>query len=260
MLLAIDIGNTNITLGIFKMENAKVLKTPVKTWRLSTDKTRTPDEYGTNILDLFHYAMIDSTEVKAVAVANVVPVLRNTFEEMSKKYFKQKAFFVGEAAKLPIDVLYENPKEVGADRIANAVAAVEFFGYPAVVIDFGTATTFDCINNKGQYIGGVIIPGPVISAESLVKRTAKLPMVEIVKPAKTIGNSTVSSIQSGIYHGYVGQIKELLKKIKYELKGNVKVIATGGLASLVMSEIIEANVVVPELTLEGIRIVREKSR
>jgi len=259
MLLAIDIGNTNITVGIFKIEGGRTQAGPLKIWRLATDKTKTGDEYGTKILDLFHYALIEYADIKAVAVASVVPALNFSFEEMSRIYFRRKAFFVSVREKLPISILYDNPEEVGADRIANAVAAIAMFGAPAIVIDFGTATTFDCINKKGEYIGGVIVPGPMIAAESLAKRTAKLPMIDIIRPPKVIGRSTIQSMQSGIYFGYVGLIREILRKVKNEMHSSPQVIATGGLAHLITTEIKEVKAIVNELTLEGIRIIWEKA-
>lgn len=259
MLLAIDIGNTNITIGIFKFKEGRSQRGPIKVWRISTEKNRTADEYGTQILDLLHYSMLEYSGIKAIAVASVVPVINFAFKEMSQKYFRLKAFFVDAHAKLPVNILYDNPDEVGADRIANAAAARAFFGAPAIVIDFGTATTFDCINKKGEYIGGVIVPGPVLAAEALAQRTAKLPLADIVRPSRTIGRSTLASIQSGIYYGYVGMIKEILNKVKKEISGSPRIIATGGLAQLIIPEVREVKEIVNELTLEGIRIIWEIS-
>lgn len=260
MLLAIDIGNTNVTLGIFKYEAGRPLKKPVKTWRLSTNTSLTDDEYGTKILDLFHYSLLETVDIKGVAIANVVPTLTPVFDDMVRKYFNRKAFFVGSGAQSPIPVVYDNPKEVGADRIANAVAAYAFYGGPAIVIDFGTATTFDCINRKGEYIGGVIAPGPRISAESLARRTAKLPRVDIEPPARVIGKSTIQGIQSGLYYGYIGLVKEILKRIRHEMPGHPRLIATGGLARLIVKDVREVREIAPDLTLEGIRILWEKAQ
>lgn len=260
MLLAIDVGNTNVTLGIFGYKNGRPVKDPVKTWRLSTGKAMTEDEYGTKILDLFHYALLETVDVKGVAIANVVTSLDQVFEDMVRKYFKRKAFFVTAGGKSPIPILYGNPGEVGADRIANAAAAYAFYGGPAVVIDFGTATTFDCINKKGEYIGGVIAPGPRISAESLARRTSKLPLVDIEPPARVIGKSTIEGIQSGLYYGYIGLVKEILKRIKDEMKGSPRLIATGGLARLIVEDVREVREIAPDLTLEGIRILWERAQ
>lgn len=261
MLLAIDIGNTNITIGVFKYEGRTALRKPVHTWRLSTSKTRTEDEYGTQILDLFQHARLESDDIKGIALASVVPSLNHTFKHLVKKYFRQQPLFIDHVtSKKVLDVLALNPNEVGADRIANAAAAGTLYGGPAIVIDFGTATTFDCIDKRGNYIGGVITPGPNIAAESLAKFTAKLPRVAMVKPARVLGKTTVEGIQSGLYYGYIGLIKEILKRVSKEMGGSPKVIATGGLASLIIADMKEVKDVVPELTLEGIRIIWEKHR
>ena len=260
MLLAIDIGNTNITLGVFKYESNRPVKGPVKVWRLSTDKSKTADEFGSKILDFFHYSMLESNDIKAVAVANVVPALNAVFEEVSVKYFGQKPFYVSGDKQDVVQNLYEDPGEVGADRIANAAAAYAFFGGPAIVIDFGTATTFDCIGKNGSYIGGVIVPGPMLGAEALAEKTAKLPKVEIVKPQKVIGKNTVTSMQSGLYYGYTSLIRGILDGIKKEMKGAPVIIATGGLAGKIIKELKEVKAVIPELTLEGIRIIYLKSK
>jgi type III pantothenate kinase len=191
-------------------------------------------------------------------VASVVPVLDKVFSEMTEKYFHKKAYFVrGQSQKL-MKILYDNPKEVGADRIANAAAAFHYYKKSCIIIDFGTATTFDCIGKKGEYIGGVIVPGPHLAAEALNRRTAKLPRVEIKKPKTVIGKTTVASIQSGIYYGYIGLIREILYKIVKEMKGNPFVIATGGLAGLISNDIKEVKKVDSDLTLEGIRILWDK--
>lgn len=259
MLLAIDIGNTNITLGLFKYVQGKPSKGLVGIWRLSTNKAMTEDEYGTKILDLFHYNLIDTSLIKGVAVASVVPSLNAPFEDMTKKYFKKEAFFVTSKSLPKIDILYENHEEIGADRIANAAAAFARYGGPVIVLDFGTATTFDCISTKGVYLGGAIAPGPGISADALAKYTAKLPRVEIKKPENAVGRSTSAAIQSGLYYGYIGLIKEILVRLKKEITGKPVVVATGGLAGLIVPEIREVKSIVPELTLEGIRLIWEKS-
>jgi len=254
MLLTIDIGNTNITLGVFKIKSGKALKGPLKIWRLSTDRNTTSDEYALRILDLFKYSLIEYKYVKAVAIASVVPYLDEVFEEISEKAFAKKPFFVEATKQSYLKLSYDNPKEIGADRIADAVAAYEFYGGPIIVIDFGTATTFDCISGKKEYLGGAIFPGIRVSAESLARKTAKLPLVEIKKTNKIIGKSTISGIQSGLYFGYVGLVKELIEGINKEMP-NPKVIATGGLAPLITKDIKAVKAIVPELTLEGIRII-----
>jgi type III pantothenate kinase len=261
MLLVIDIGNTNITVGIFRIDGAgTTVQGPVQLWRLSTGKTKTADEYGTAILDLFHYSPFNAADVSAIAIASVVPQLDRVFDDLARTYFKKNAFFVTAATKAIHGIIYDDAREVGADRIADAAAAFALYGGPAIVIDFGTATTFDCINARGDYLGGAIAPGPLISAESLAERTAKLPRVEMVRPDSVIGKSTVKSIQAGLYFGYIGLIKEILKRIKEELPDDPKIIATGGLAGLIVPEIEEVKHIAPELTLEGIRIIWERSR
>ncbi|MFH1367734.1 MAG: type III pantothenate kinase [Elusimicrobiota bacterium] len=260
MLLTIDIGNTNITLGVFRLKNGKAVQKPFKIWRLETNKNKTADEYGIKILDLFHYDGLDAKDVDAVAIASVVPDLDGSFKQMVRKYFKSKAFFATYDKKMPVKVHYGDISEMGADRLANAAAAYRMYKKAVIVIDFGTATTFDCINAKGEYIGGVIAPGPRIAAEALAKKTAKLPMVDIVKPARVIGRSTIACIQSGVYFGYVGLIREILKLVKRDMRGNPVVVATGGLSGTIIKEIKEIKREIPELTLEGIRIIWDNNR
>lgn len=258
MMLAIDIGNTNITLGMFRSRSGTAERSPIAVWRLSTNRNGTEDEYGPRVLDLLRYAALDPSDVRGVAVASVVPRLDGVFADVSRRYFRQEAYFVT-ARSAGVTVRYGVLSEVGADRIANAAAAHAFFKGPGIVVDFGTATTFDCVSAAGEYLGGVIAPGPRISAESLFQRTAKLPRAEVVKPAAAIGKSTIDSIQSGLYFGYIGLIKEVLKRIAREMHGKPYVIATGGLAGLIVPEIKEVKRVLPELTLEGIRILWEKN-
>lgn len=260
MLLTIDIGNTNITLGVFRTRGGAAVPKPFKIWRLETNKNKTADEYGIKILDLFHYDGLEAQDVTAVAVASVVPSLDASVRQMVRKYFGAEAFFATYEKKMPVKVHYGDASEVGADRLANAAAAFRIFKKPVIVIDFGTATTFDCINSKGEYIGGVIAPGPKIAAEALAKRTAKLPMVDIVKPVRVIGRSTIACIQSGVFFGYVGLIREILKLVKKEMGGKPVVAATGGLAGVIIREIKEIKHEIPELTLEGIRIIWENNR
>jgi type III pantothenate kinase len=256
MLLAIDVGNTNITLGVYPTEAKK----PSIIWRLVTDTRLTADEYGCKILELFHSANLSVVDVRAVAIASVVPGINVALKEMSLSYLKNKAFFVGKSPRPALKVLGNSPGELGADRIANAVAAFERFGGPCIIIDFGTATTFDCVTKKGEYAGGAICPGPNVAVASLVKHTAQLPMIQMARPKKYIGRSTVECMQSGLYFGYVGLIKELLSGIKRELGGPPKIIATGGLARIVLNELKEVIDVIPELTLDGIRLIWKKSK
>lgn len=259
MFLALDVGNTNITVGLFEMDADKVLPKPQRIWRMSTTKGRTADEYATLLMDMFYYNGFDAKKVKHVAIASVVPALNRVFEELVSKYFNKKVFFVNHINNGGLVFKAGNPKEAGADRIADAVASYSIYGGSCIVIDFGTATTFDCIDSKGRYLGGSIAPGPMISAQSLSLKTAQLPQVEMKKPSKSIGTTTVECIQSGLFFGYVGLIKELIARIKKEMKVN-HIIATGGLADLMISEIKEIQAVAPDLTLEGIRIIWEKRR
>ena len=204
MLLVIDIGNTNTVLGVFNGNHLIV------SWRLETKQSQTADEYGILSRNLFTLAGIEFTKIRSIIIASVVPPLNSVLEEMALKYFKVKPLFVEPGIKTGVPVLYDSPADVGADRIVNAVAAYEKYGGPAIVVDFGTATTFDAISAKGEYLGGVIAPGPGISAEALFKRTARLPRVEIRAPSKVIGTSTVGSIQSGLYFGYIGLVNGIL--------------------------------------------------
>jgi len=254
MLLAIDIGNTNITLGLFRISQGTAMPRPVKVWRLITNKYKTAREYVKKISGLFRQDKIKLSKVEAVAVASVVPGLDRIFKDISSKYLGKKPFFVV-PGRSKFKMKYDNPSEVGADRIANAVGAYHFFKKPAIIIDFGTATTFDCVDSGGFYLGGAIAPGPLISAESLVLKTAKLPLVKMAKPRRVIGKSTVKCIQAGLFFGYVGLIKEIFKRIRSEMKSNPVIIATGGLAGIMVPEIKEVNKVLPDLTLEGIRII-----
>ncbi|MDR1245133.1 MAG: type III pantothenate kinase [Endomicrobium sp.] len=258
MFLALDIGNTNITIGLFNIQNGKVLPGPLKVWRMFTVKEQTSDEYATMLMNMFFYCGFDAKKVTSIAIASVVPSLNFVFEDLVKNYFGKKVFFINHINSGGIVFNVPNPKEVGADRIADAVAAYSMYGSSCVIIDFGTATTFDCIDEKGRYIGGAISPGPAISAQSLSLKTAQLPQVEMKKPLKSIGNTTVECIQSGLYFGYIGLVKELIGRIKNELELK-HIIATGGLAGLIVSEIKEIEIILPNLTLEGIRIIWERS-
>lgn len=267
MLLAVDIGNTNICLGIFK--GKKLLYS----WRLTTNKEITPDEYGLKILTLFQSILrspdgsigtkdeqvnLQTRVIKDIIISNVVPPLTSVFEGLSKKYFHCQPLIVTAELKTGLKILYKNPQEIGADRIVNAVAGYSLFGGPLIIVDFGTATTFDCVTEKGEYIGGAIAPGINISAEALYTHTAKLPRVGIIKPERVIGKNTVESMQSGIFYGYIGLVEELVRQCKKEMKNEkTKVIATGGLAELITSGTKVIEKVVPELTLKGLRLIWE---
>lgn len=255
LLLAIDIGNTNICLGIFK--GKKLLYS----WRLTTNKEITPDEYGLKILTLFQQVNLQTRVIKDIIISNVVPPLTSVFEGLSKKYFHCQPLIVTAELKTELKILYKNPQEIGADRIVNAVAGYSLFGGPLIIVDFGTATTFDCVTEKGEYIGGAIAPGINISAEALYTHTAKLPRVGIIKPERVIGKNTVESMQSGIFYGYIGLVEELVRQCKKEMKNEkTKVIATGGLAELITSGTKVIEKVVPELTLKGLQLIWEYNK
>ena len=258
MLLVIDVGNTNTSLGVYEGERL------IKHWRLTTARERTIDEYGVHARNLFALAGVDFKSITGVAVASVVPPLNYTLKKMSEDYFHLTPLFIDHSTDTGMDILYQPPSDVGADRIVDAVAALARYGAPCIVVDFGTATTFDAINAKGQYLGGVITPGINISSDALFARAARLPRVEIRRPETVIGSSTVGSIQSGLYYGYAGLVDGILRRMIEELGGaggeRVKVVATGGLAPLIAtaSELIET--VDDTLTLDGLRLVYERQK
>lgn len=258
MLLVVDVGNTNIVLGIY--EGKKL----VADWRLSTAVPRTSDEYGISVVNLFEKADIDYRLVEAVTVSSVVPTIMYSLEHMIKKYFKVEPIIVGPGIKSGINIKYENPKEVGADRIVNAVAAHELYRRSLIIIDFGTATTFCALGIRGDYYGGVICPGIKISSDALYERAAKLPRVELIKPPTVICKNTVQSMQAGLIYGYVGQVDYIVSKMKAEMVGLGEevpyVVATGGLANLIALESKEIDRVNSYLTLEGLRVIYEKNR
>jgi type III pantothenate kinase len=254
MLLAFDVGNTNIVIGVF---DGNDLKTH---FRVSTSLNRTADEYGHQMISLLRYSGIDQSDIHDVAISTVVPPISENLRIMAQKYFKSDALFVEPGIKIGINIKYENPKEVGADRIVNAVAAISLYGAPVVVVDFGTATTFCAINEKSEYLGGAISPGIGISIEALFRAAAKLQRVEVRKPENIIGRTTVEAMQSGIYYGFVGQVDYLVRRLKQELGGNPKVIATGGFAPLIAADSETIDEVQPLLTLEGLRIIYNKNR
>lgn len=254
MLLVIDVGNTHTVLGIFSGE------TLLSDWRLTTIKERTVDEYGILARNLLALAGIDSGRVEAIVISSVVPTLNAILEEMSRNYFRIEPLFVEPGVKTGMPILYENPHEVGADRITNGVAAFALYGGPAIVIDFGTATTFDVITEKGEYLGGIIAPGPQISAEALFEKTARLPRTGIKKPPRVIGKNTVNSIESGLYHGYIALVEGVVQKIREELGTPARVIATGGLSAAFSRDIKCIDDFHPHLTLLGLKIIYEKNR
>ncbi|MCK9583246.1 MAG: type III pantothenate kinase [Endomicrobiales bacterium] len=257
MLLIFDIGNTNITIGLYKNPNVPLCN---KILRLTTDKKAGLNKYAKELSTILVKNNIDAKNITSVAIASVVPELDSVFAKLSKNIFKCGAYFVSYTkSKGLLKYKYPKPQEIGADRIANAVAGYKLCGGPLIVVDFGTATTFDCISKDGKYMGGAIAPGPLLSLKALSISTSKLPVVVFSKSSKYIGKNTVECMQSGIFFGYVGLIKGLIDGISNEIGKNVKVIATGGLAVSVCKNISKISAIVPELTLEGIRLLWKKN-
>lgn len=254
MILAIDVGNTNTVIGVF--EGDKLLAN----YRISSDRGRTADESGMLLLHLLDYSSMPRAEITGTIVSSVVPPLISVFEAMCRKYFGHEPLVVGPGVKTGVSIRYENPKEVGADRIVNAVAGFEIYGGPLIIVDFGTATTFCAINAAGDYLGGAIAPGVMISSEALYSRAAKLPRVELVRPSSVIGRNTVSSMQSGIVYGFAGQVDAIVRRMKEELGADAKVVATGGLAEMIARESSEIQVVNQYLTLEGLRLIWDRNQ
>jgi type III pantothenate kinase len=253
MILVFDVGNTNMVLGVYQGEKL------AEYWRITTYPQRTDDEYGMLLRSLFDNSSIAMQEVKSLVIASVVPPLMLALENMSKKYFGISPLVVGPGVKTGISIKYENPREVGADRIVNAVAGYELYGGPLIIVDFGTATTFCVISARGEYLGGAIAPGIGISTDALFSRAAKLPRVELVKPSSVIGKNTISSMQSGIIYGFAGQVDAIVNRIKREMQADPLVIATGGLAELISRESETINKVDSLLTLTGLRLIHERN-
>ena len=254
MLLVFDIGNTNMVLGVYDGDNL------VRDWRINTDLYKTSDEYGVLIKSLFDASNISLSVVDAIIVSSVVPAVMHSLENFCRKYCNISPMVVGPGIKTGLNIKYEDPKMVGADRIVNAVAAISKYNCPVIIIDFGTATTYCAVSKKGEYIGGAISPGMKISSEALFQKASKLPRVELVTPETVICKDTVSAMQAGIIYGYAGQVEKIVGLMKKELKDEgTLVIATGGLANMISQETNAIDVIDPNLTLEGLRIIYEKN-
>ncbi len=254
MLLVFDVGNTNMVLGIYRGRNL------IQSFRLSTETEQTADEYGMLINNLFQYSGLSLKDVSAVVISSVVPNLMYSLEHMARKYCEVQPLVVGPGTKTGMNIKYDNPKEVGADRIVNGVAAFEKYGGPVIVVDFGTATTFCAISENCEYLGGSIAPGIRLSADALFERAAKLPRIEIMKPPRVICKNTVSSMQAGMVYGYAGLVDAIVERMRTEMGSKqIKAVGTGGLARLIASEAKSIDLVDSYLTFEGLRIIYERN-
>jgi type III pantothenate kinase len=262
MLLALDVGNTNTVLGLYSLESAKTPAALVAHWRVSTHRTQTADEYGVLFTNLFNLHGLSTSQVHHIIISSVVPPVESTLLQVCEDYFHLKPLFVEPGIKTGMPVLVDNPAELGADRLVNAIAAYEKYGGPAIVVDFGTATTFDVVSAKGEYLGGIISPGLGISADALFSRAARLGRVDIKRPPKVIGTTTVTHIQSGLYYGYIGLVDGILERMIAEMQEDPrtsgtqpKVLATGGLARLIAEDSRYISTIDDMLTLDGLRLV-----
>ena len=258
MILLVDVGNTNIVLGIHSNDEY------VASWRISTDSKKTSDEYSIQVMQLFSQAKIDPLEIEGIIISSVVPNVMHSLENMIKKCFHKQPIIVGPGIKTGLNIKYDNPKEAGADRIVNAVAAYEKYKKSLIIIDFGTATTYCAITKEGTYLGGNICPGIKISSEALFERAAKLPRVELEKPKSIICKNTITGMQAGIIYGYIGQVEYIVKRMKEEMMeiGHEEpfVLATGGLAKLIFNETNVIDSIDSTLTLEGLKILYDKNK
>ncbi|MEK4523452.1 type III pantothenate kinase [Psychrobacillus sp. FSL W7-1457] len=253
MILVLDTGNTNIVLGIYHNDQL------IHHWRMETDRRKTEDEFGMQVKALFSHVNITFEQIEGIIISSVVPPIMFSLEAMCKKYFGIKPLVVGPGVKTGLNIKYENPREVGADRIVNAVAAIHEYGAPLIIVDFGTATTYCYVNEKGEYLGGAIAPGIGISTEALFEKASKLPRIELTTPEHVIGKNTVSAMQSGIVFGYVGQVEGIVNRMKKVSKVTPKVISTGGLAPLIGNETTIMDMIDPFLTLKGLYLIYQRN-
>ncbi len=251
MLLTIDIGNTNLTLGLYEGEKLGAH------WRLATDHNRMPDEYGLQFLGLLQNAGKTTEDLRGISLASVVPPLTGRVTQACREYLKQEPLVVDAGVKTGIKVRYDDPKAVGADRICDAVAVLKLYGGPACVVDFGTATTFNAVTKEGEYLGGAITAGVNLAAESLFTRAAKLPRIDLQRPPSVIGRNTIHAMQSGLLFGYVSMVEGMVSRFRAELGNNMKVIATGGMAEVIARETQVVDFIAPWLTLDGLRMIWE---
>jgi len=254
MVFVLDVGNSNIKCGLFDDDRL------VNSWRIATKLERTADDYGIRMMTFFNHLGRRPDEVEGIIISSVIPSINYTLQHMFTMYFGKKAMMVGPGMKTGINILYDNPKELGTDRIAGAVAAYTLYGGPCIIVDFGTATTFGAVSESGDFLGGAICPGIRISAEALASGAAKLPRVELVKPESVIARHTVAGMQAGIIYGYVGQVDYIIRRMKAEMGGSPRVIATGGMANVIAQETQEIDEVNSLLTLIGLNILYYKNK
>lgn len=253
LIFVLDVGNTNTVLGVYEEDELKFH------WRIETSRNKTEDEYGMTVKNLFQHVGIALDQIEGIIISSVVPPIMFSLEQMCQKYFNIKPMIVGPGMKTGLNIKYENPREVGADRIVNAVAAIHEYGSPLIIVDFGTATTYCYIDEDGNYMGGAIAPGITISTEALYSRAAKLPRIEIIRPDNIVGKNTVAAMQAGILYGYVGQVDGIVNRMKEQSKKQPTVVATGGLAPLIGEEAQSIDIIDPLLTLKGLCLIYKRN-